>query len=92
MVKQGVGLRSIKSFESVLPADMVQEFHTCGDRLMMRIHGYDQLIGVIVRPKQAEATGVIEVQGFDVSRNFAIKPSESILALEDVILKTFKEE
>jgi len=41
MVKQGVGLRSVKSFESVLPADMVQEFFVAGDKVFMRMFGYD---------------------------------------------------
>ena len=48
MVKQGIGLRSIKSFESVLASDMVQEFWTCEDRVFLRIYGYEQLIGLSI--------------------------------------------
>ena len=48
MVKQGVGLKSVKSFESVLPADLVQDFYASGDSILMRIFGYDQLIGMKV--------------------------------------------
>ena len=52
MVKQGVGLRSIKSFESILPSDMVQEFHACDDKIYMRMYGYAQLIGMQVRQQE----------------------------------------
>ena len=78
MVKQGVGLRSIKSFESVLPSDLVQEFYTCGDKVFMRMYGYDQLIGMSAKQKSTSGPdqGVIAIDGFDVSRNFAIKPNE----------------
>jgi hypothetical protein len=41
LVKQGVGLRSMKSFESILPSEMVQEYHTTGDLVLMRMYGYD---------------------------------------------------
>ena len=88
LVKQGVGLRSIKSFESLLPADMVQDFHvvTGGDRVFMRIYGYDQLVGVRVTQKaDSTAAGkgpVVSVDGFDVSRNLVIRANEQVLALE----------
>ena len=77
MVKQGIGLRSIKSFESVLASDMVQEFWTCEDRVFLRIYGYEQLIGLSIQQKVAERksgdlspSSTINVTGFDVSRNF----------------------
>ena len=41
LVKQGIGLKSIRSFEDVIPKDFVQEFHTIGDMLFMRMFGYD---------------------------------------------------
>ena len=41
LVKQGVGLRSVKSFESIFPPDLVQEFHTSKDTVFLRMYGYD---------------------------------------------------
>ena len=57
----------------------------------MRIYGYDQLIGMSIKQKEAsksgESAGVIAVDGFDVSRNFSIKPAEQILLLEGITLQ-----
>ena len=46
LVKQGMGLKSIKSFENVIPKDLVRNFFAVGERVLMRMHGYDLLIGV----------------------------------------------
>lgn len=52
LVKQGVGLRSLKSFESLLPADMVQSFYSVGnDLVFMQMYGYDRLVGLRVSQK-----------------------------------------
>jgi len=84
LVKQGVGLKSVKSFEGLLPADMVQEFYVAGDKVFLRVYGYDQLIGMSVRQRDDAKGAVIAVEGFDVSRNMAVKPIEQILALTGV--------
>ena len=53
----------------------------------MRMHGYDQLLGMRIKAETAAAdAGLVAVDGFDVSRNFAIKAAEEILVVEEVTL------
>ena len=84
LVKQGVGLKSIKSFEGIIPNNFVQEFFTLDSMLFMRIYGYDQLLGMKaeIRSKQD-----IQVDGFEVSRNLTIRQNEQILGLFSVVLE-----
>ena len=84
LVKQGVGLKSIKSFEGVIPNNFVQEFFTLDSMLFLRIYGYDQLLGM-----KADIKGKMQVQveGFEVSRNLTIRQNEHILALHSIKLE-----
>ena len=83
LVKQGIGLKSIKSFDGVIPKDFVQEFHTIGDMLFMRMFGYDQLLGMKATKKDQKN---LSVDGFEVSRNFTVKTQEEIMALKQLEL------
>ena len=55
----------------------------------MRIYGYNELIGLkITQQAHANEKGTaVSINGFDVSRNFAIRSNEQILAIEQVKLK-----
>ena len=79
LVKQGIGLQSIKSFDGIIPKNFVQDFHTIGDMLFMRIFGYDQLLGMKATKKDKKN---LSVDGFEVSRNFTVKTKEQIKALK----------
>ena len=76
LVKQGVGLKSIYSFESAIPRNLVREFLTIGDRIFMRMHGYDLLIGVKTVFNESQDSRQIQLQGFDLSRNVEVKKYE----------------
>ena len=83
LVKQGVGLKSIKSFEGVIPNNFVQEFYTFENMLFLRIYGYDQLLGM-----KAEISGKknLAADGFEVSRNLTVKASEQIIGFHIIKL------
>ena len=83
LVKQGVGLKSIKSFEGIIPNNFVQEFYTFDNMLFLRIYGYDQLLGM-----KADLKGKknLSVDGFEVSRNLTVKATEQIIGFSIIKL------
>ena len=83
LVKQGIGLQSIKSFDGIIPKDFVQEFHTVDDMLFLRIFGYDQLLGMKATKKDKKS---LSVDGFEVTRNFAVNTKDQIHALKKIDL------
>ena len=83
LVKQGIGLQSIKSFEGVIPKDFIQEFHTVEDMLFLRIFGYDQLLGMKATKKDKKS---LSVDGFEVTRNFTVSTKDHIHALKKIDL------
>ena len=87
LVKQGVGLKSIYSFESAIPRNLVREFLTIGDRIFMRMHGYDLLIGVKTVFNESQDSRQIQLQGFDLSRNVEVKKYEQILAFTQITVR-----
>ena len=84
LVKQGMGLKSIKSFENVIPRDLVRNFFAVGDRVLMRMHGYDLLIGVKAILSQDDKQ--LSIEGFDLPRNMDIKNDEDILLIQSIVV------
>jgi hypothetical protein len=83
LVKQGIGLQSIKSFDGIIPKDFVQEFHTVDDMLFLRIFGYDQLLGMKATKKDKKS---LSIDGFEVTRNFTVSTKDQIHALKKIVL------
>ena len=86
LVKQGMGLKSIKSFENIIPKNMVQDFYSIGDKIVLRMHGYDLLIGLRATFSQ-EDSSQLSIEGFDLPRNLDVKPHEHILAIELITIE-----
>jgi len=53
IVKQGISLRSLFSFESVLSAGLVSQFFTLGDIIVFKIFNFDQLLALKAAPAAA---------------------------------------
>ena len=96
VVKLGVSLRHIYSFDSILAANLVQRIYSVSDgNLLLRIFGYDQLLAlkVIYKPvdaaeekagsSQSIAKAELSFDGVDLPPNFRIKTSEEILCLQE---------
>ena len=84
IVKLGVSLRDIFSFDKILSANLVQRIYSINGALFLRIFGYDQLIALKVNYRAApshEEKAELSFDGVDLSREYAVRGHEGILCL-----------
>jgi hypothetical protein len=46
IVKQGISLKSVQSFEEVFQPNLVDQFFTIGDKIFVKLFGYDQILAL----------------------------------------------
>lgn len=90
IVKLGVSLRRIHSFETILPPNMVKQVYCINGAIVMRIFGYDSLLALKVVWKNTQSQDSqtlgnkadLSFDGIDLPRIYSVKSSEEVLCLQ----------
>jgi hypothetical protein len=90
IVKQGISLKSIQSFEDFFAANLVEQYFTMSDRILIKVFGYDQILVLKAQsqenPTIKDQDDLLTIDGIEASRNLSVRSNENIISIAELML------